>query len=474
MYRGSGFVLVLLLFLVLFYFFKYFLPGKSPIEGVQTMSASSYDFTHANAVLAKGKRILILAPHEDDETLMCAGIITHALANGADVKVGVITNGDKKGRKAGLLRIRETMKAMEYLGLHADNIIFFGYGDTGKDSNSFLNRLYNAESDTMVIASNVGTTTYGAPEAPEYHYLKFGDHGLYNRANFRQDLETVIKEYNPDHIFVTSLYDAHPDHAILYRFTIEAIINIKRNNPEFAPVMHEYIIHTHVDDVDWPPRDAKGAPLMPFAKPDELDSNAILNWEKREIFTLPIDMQKMPRSKNKKYIAISKYRSQRPSGNNNYLYAYVKQDEFFWTKDFANLAFLADVSVSSENVAAGQLGVKAIDGIADGYPRFPGHEWATMGETEGAWIKLRWSQTYNVDKIILFGRPHPQETIISATLNFSDGSMLKVGPLPNDGSGYEISFPAKTIEWVRLTIDAAAGASTGLSEFEVYQAREAD
>src|SRR5574340_1404799 len=42
----------------------------------------------------RGDRILVVAPHPDDESLGCAGLIKQAVENGADVHVVVMTNGD--------------------------------------------------------------------------------------------------------------------------------------------------------------------------------------------------------------------------------------------------------------------------------------------------------------------------------------------------------------------------------------------
>ena len=43
-----------------------------------------------------------------------------------------------------------------------------------------------------------------------------------------------------------------------------------------------------------------------------------------------------------------------------------------------NIAGLSSVTVSSQNTATGQLGIKAIDGIVDGYPGDYTKEWATL------------------------------------------------------------------------------------------------
>ncbi|MGA9544730.1 MAG: PIG-L family deacetylase, partial [Candidatus Sulfotelmatobacter sp.] len=42
------------------------------------------------------KRILVFAPHPDDEALMASGVIYSALQNGDTVNVVVMTNGDSQ------------------------------------------------------------------------------------------------------------------------------------------------------------------------------------------------------------------------------------------------------------------------------------------------------------------------------------------------------------------------------------------
>lgn len=81
------------------------------------------------------ENILILAPHPDDETLMAAGLIRRALAQGALVNVCVVTNGDhlcpdkSKGRR----RLQESLNALRLLGVDERNVHFLGYPDTGFD-----------------------------------------------------------------------------------------------------------------------------------------------------------------------------------------------------------------------------------------------------------------------------------------------------------------------------------------------------
>lgn len=469
-----------------------------------------------NSHLADGKNILVLGPHEDDEVLMCAGIIEWGLANGDTVKVAVVTNGDYRGSASkGKTRIRESMDALKYLNISPENMHYLGYGDTGmyplNQKGSFLRDLYYAENDTTIISSDAGNQSYGVPENQDYHYQRFGAHGSYNRATLRQDLETLIGEFRPDDIYVSSLYDYHGDHSSLYLWVVDAIINVKEICPSYSPMLHQYMIHANRDvsrlealylwvtdsiirvkkicsscspvfhqyevyatysGVCWPDRYSFGS----FSKPVNWDNftGGLLDWNKREIVSVPSDMQVSPRTSNRKYLAIDKYKSQR----SEYLYSFVKNEEIFWKKDFANIALLASISVSSENNSTNQQGIKAIDGIADGYPHFDGRfsdkEWVTIGQKAGAWIKLSWQQNYMVNRIVLYDRPNTNDNIEHVTITFSDGSSVNVGQLTNNGTGNEITFTPKTINWVNFTLDnvSATTENVGLSEIDVYPSND--
>jgi LmbE family N-acetylglucosaminyl deacetylase len=78
-----------------------------------------------NNVCAK---ILIVAPHPDDEALMFSGVVYSALSRGEPVKIVMMTNGDLTGVSMGNTRQDETVSAMSgVLGILESNIIFLGY-----------------------------------------------------------------------------------------------------------------------------------------------------------------------------------------------------------------------------------------------------------------------------------------------------------------------------------------------------------
>ena len=115
----------------------------------------------------------------------------------------------------------------------------------------------------------------------------------------------------------------------------------------------------------------------------------------------------------------------------------------------------------------------AIDGKVGGYPGVITEEWASNKESKGAWLKLAWDKPQTVDRILLFDRPNQYDYITAGELEFSDGTKISVGELPDDAtSGREVRFPARKIMWLKFTV---TGVKTGyphigLSEIAVFVA----
>jgi LmbE family N-acetylglucosaminyl deacetylase len=137
---------------------------------------------------------------------------------------------------------------------------------------------------------------------------------------------------------------------------------------------------------------------------------------------------------------------------------------------FPNIAPLATVTASSQNVNTQQQAVKAVDGVVDGYPGNYTREWATVGEGAGAWIQLNWSSPYQVSRIVLHDRPNTDELITGATLTFSSGATIEVGALNDAGVGVEFNVGPFITNSLRVTVTTVSGSTknVGLSELEVY------
>jgi FtsP/CotA-like multicopper oxidase with cupredoxin domain len=135
-----------------------------------------------------------------------------------------------------------------------------------------------------------------------------------------------------------------------------------------------------------------------------------------------------------------------------------------------NIAPLATVTASTQNTGTGQTAVKAVDGVISGYPANTTAEWATTGQRTGAWLNLAWPTSHSVTRVVLYDRPNLNDQITSATLTFSDGSSLTVGPLNNNGTATTYTFAAKVITSLRMTVTGVSSATgaIGLSEIQVY------
>jgi alpha-glucosidase (family GH31 glycosyl hydrolase) len=135
-----------------------------------------------------------------------------------------------------------------------------------------------------------------------------------------------------------------------------------------------------------------------------------------------------------------------------------------------DLARAAHVTASSTEPGYNANGV--IDGVADGYPGDKSHEWASNNEKAGAWIRLDWDDDQSVSRVLLFDRISKQDHVLAGRVVFSDGSDVPFGELSSDPTKpVELSFPARTIRWMRVEITKVAPStiSAGLTEIGVFK-----
>jgi hypothetical protein len=94
-------------------------------------------------------------------------------------------------------------------------------------------------------------------------------------------------------------------------------------------------------------------------------------------------------------------------------------------------------------------------------------EWASNGETN-PWIQLNWSSSQNINKITFYDRQNLMDWAPGGTLTFSDGSTVPVSGIPNNGNAYTITFPNKTVTWVKFQVSGGSGSNVGLAEMAVF------
>lgn len=101
-------------------------------------------------------------------------------------------------------------------------------------------------------------------------------------------------------------------------------------------------------------------------------------------------------------------------------------------------------------------------------------EWACEGNgtfwgfIRYPWIQLDWDTLQNIDKIILYDRASLDIHTAGGRLKFSDGSVISVNALPNNGAAKVVTFESKKVDWVRFEVIDGIGLALGLSEIEVF------
>jgi LmbE family N-acetylglucosaminyl deacetylase len=172
-------------------------------------------------------RLMIFAPHPDDEALGNGALIQLALAAGAKVRVVFLTDGDNNPwpqraqercwaidsaarLRWGLRRRGESIRALQTLGLRAEDGIFLGLPDQG------LTVLWNRR-DPLVIAR----------------------------------LAAELKDFSPTLISVPSAADRHPDHRSGFAFVQAALHLAGLIAPQWAYLIHRPWFQQHPSSAEF-------------------------------------------------------------------------------------------------------------------------------------------------------------------------------------------------------------------------------
>ena len=149
-----------------------------------------------------------------------------------------------------------------------------------------------------------------------------GENTGYCRLDFKKDLKEILREKKAEHIFTTSQYDTHGDHAALYWFVCEVLDEL-RNEEGYEPSLYCGLIHSCAGDEVWPLRDTKK-----FTCPDGLEGQH--PWEKRCTLELPEEMKQEKGTDNLKYQALLQHKTALEPDAYEFLMAFIKDEEVFW------------------------------------------------------------------------------------------------------------------------------------------------
>lgn len=203
-------------------------------------------------------RLMVFAPHCDDETLGCGGLIQQTLAAGGSARVVILTNGDgfrtAVARQVRSLRVgpsdyiqfaalrqQETTRALGSLGLKREDVLFLGYPDRG------LMPLWNDDWKP----GHPYTSTYTRYNHSPYANT-FDPSADYCGQDLLNDIETVLRAYHPTLVTVTHPAEDHPDHGAAAAFVARALAELQ-SDPKDGSWAHRmrlqyYLVHRG----DWP------------------------------------------------------------------------------------------------------------------------------------------------------------------------------------------------------------------------------
>jgi lipopolysaccharide/colanic/teichoic acid biosynthesis glycosyltransferase/LmbE family N-acetylglucosaminyl deacetylase len=437
--------------------------------------------------------LLVVAPHPDDEVIAAGGRIAALRAADRNVRVVVVTNGDYYGTDYGLGREGESIAALAELGVTEPDVIFLGYPDAG------LLSLWNdaPTAGHAFFSPRTGRDrTYGNRGfgGADFHTVRTGSAGPYNRPTLVDDLAAAIALSRPDEITVTGPFDRHPDHRAVYYAVRDALAIVAAEDASIRPLLHAAIVHDPAgypfddfwrpgepppavpltSDDAWPnPSAASGVPnrfdpTVPYVMPPSLPLTPLV-WTARARWTVPAAMRIPSFDANLRIASLERYATQASPT----LWSFAKADEFAWTETVrvpvavTNVARSAGVRASS--AAAGQPPGAAMDGVVGGAPTAPGAEWAAAGPGP-AFLELAWRRPVVLERLVLHDRPGAADRITAGRVSLDGGPDVPVAALANDGRGDVVWLPASTVtSRVTVWVDAARG-TPGLAEVEAFGA----
>lgn len=162
---------------------------------------------------AQHDRLLVVAPHPDDETLACGELILSALAAGAAVRVVFATDGDNNPWPQRWIEKRWQIGAKERQR----------WGERRRGEAAQALRILG---DGLIESRFLGRPDQGLTDE-----LMRGD-------GFVDTLASEIAAFAPTHLALPSLDDRHPDHSALH-ITIElALLSARHACAQLAYAIH--------------------------------------------------------------------------------------------------------------------------------------------------------------------------------------------------------------------------------------------
>lgn len=448
------FILIAVVILTAVYFITAFYFNKD--------SDSKNSFFSGDAF--KGKSVMVIVPHEDDE-INTAGATINALSKcKCNIKVVYTTNGDK--HVPFYTRSNEAKESLTTLGISPKNIIFLGYND--------FNSLYNDKKNKGEFSFNKKhSETYGTNEFPDYHFKMYGKHAPYTRENLISDIQTVILNNKPDYIIAVD-FDSHRDHREASLSFEEAMGNILKSEKGYHPIVFKAFAY----NTAWRAKnDFYSLNLNSTSKPNKSKLNnknydtdiPQYTWKDRVRFPVDKDVYSHTIEKSVIYEALEKHLSQNAYSNAGKI---INSDQVFWLRRTDSLTYDSQITVSSNTDSEKYLNdFKLVDcnNLAPAKTSFSNCVWSPLADDNDREVTVTFNSPQDISQVYLYDDYNLKNNILSGQLTFSDGSVINVNALNKDGAATIINFKEKLgITSFKFKILKSEG-TPGLCEIEAYK-----
>jgi LmbE family N-acetylglucosaminyl deacetylase len=194
-----------------------------------------------NFTLTATDRLLVIAPHPDDESLAVGGIIWQARQLNLPVSIIFLTNGDgnrvgvaqyagtplpkaRHYQAYGALRQDEALRALRHLDIHKQDVHFLGLPDQG------LTALLKPEHRTTPHTSRYTKVAHNP------YLLSYAQRLPYTFTAATKAIQHLVALTKPTIILLPILEDTHSDHRAASQLLLHAI-------PQRSAKLYAYPVH---------------------------------------------------------------------------------------------------------------------------------------------------------------------------------------------------------------------------------------
>ena len=383
-------------------------------------------------------------------------ILTLAAAK-AEIFVAYSTNGDFE--VSADVRAQESVEALKILGVPRENIIFLGYGDAHKLS------------DTQTQSPAGHFETYAPKNFVDYAKKTFGRHNSYTRKNFKRDLKNLLLELRANIIFCVD-FDNHPDHRALSVAFEEVFGEILSERGDYHPEIYKKFAYAtaFTAAADFYAQNLLSTRKPKLGETDTYDFDFIDRanyiWKSRVRFPVAENCRKTILKGNPVADAIFAHKSQRNEWN---ALRIINSDEIFFERRTDSQTFSAKVTSTSGDAKKVQ-DFKIIDtnDVEITPAQIKNNIWS------GEKIFFAWEEAIQVERIVIYGNPlddAPAKIFLRLEIdnakNSSDNVKNLSVELPNHGKPLIIDTEKIFLTRAELSV-VESGKNFGLSEVEFF------